>query len=166
MTGFVYFLRCGDFVKIGYSSKPTARLAALRTATPHESELIAKFPGTISHEKAVHRCLQHLHHRREWFRFTQEVTALISEGLPHLDTTLDMDSIESLFAQFDGPKGIARVIGKGHSTASEMKRRRSIPVEYWRMLIESEKGQEIGLTTDDLMIAHTMPAPETAGAPA
>jgi len=77
-----------------------------------------------------------------------------------------MRTVHDIFREFDGPKGVARVIGKGHSTASEMKRRRSIPVEYWRMLIESEKGQEIGLTTDDLMIAHTMPAPEPAGAPA
>ena len=154
MTGFVYFLRCGDFVKIGYSSKPTARLDALRTATPHESELIAKFPGTISHEKAVHRCLQHLHHRREWFRFTQEVTALISEGLPHLDTTPDMDSIESLFAQLGGPSEVGRIIGRSTEHAAAMKRRKSIPVRYWSKLVVAAQQNGVDLNADRLTKLH------------
>ena len=63
-------------------------------------------------------------------------------------------SVSDLFDRFDGPKGVARIISKGHSTASEMKRRASIPVEYWPALIDSDKGQELGLTAEHLMRIH------------
>ena len=82
MTGFVYFLRCGDFVKVGFSLKPNLRLNALRTATPHGSELMALLPGTPEQEKLAHRALQSVHHVREWFRNGQEVADLIKNGIP------------------------------------------------------------------------------------
>jgi hypothetical protein len=60
-------------------------------------------------------------------------------------------TVDELFARFGGSAAVARAIGKGPSTASEMKRRNSIPVEYWPALIESETGRQIGLRSDDLM---------------
>lgn len=42
-----------------------------------------------------------------------------------------MDTIPELIDAFGGPTAFGRVIGKRSSTASEMKRSRSIPLEYW-----------------------------------
>lgn len=85
MTGFVYFLRCGDYVKIGYSRTPDVRVAMLKCATPYKVEQIAVFPGTRAHEQATHKVLASVHHVREWFRWGPEVQQLIAEGLPHPD---------------------------------------------------------------------------------
>ena len=50
---------------------------------------------------------------------------------------------------------MAKILGCGQSTASEMKRRRSIPVRYWESLIASDKGRELGLSSDVLMQVHS-----------
>jgi hypothetical protein len=62
-----------------------------------------------------------------------------------------MNTVADLFHKFGGPAQVARAIGKRQSTASEMKRRASIPIEHWQALIESEMGQEIGLSAEVLM---------------
>lgn len=85
MTGFVYFLRCGDFVKVGYSRTPDVRVAMLKCATPYKVEKIAVLPGTRAHEQAAHRVLASVHHVREWFHWGPEVQQIITEGLPHPD---------------------------------------------------------------------------------
>lgn len=68
MTGFVYFLRCGDFVKIGYSENPKRRLLHLQTATPYDFELIGAHKGSREQEQYLHKTFAHLRHRHEWFR--------------------------------------------------------------------------------------------------
>lgn len=68
-----------------------------------------------------------------------------------------VDTIPGLFDILGGPAGVARILGCGNSTASEMKRRRSIPVDYWPDLLASERGKAIELTADDLVRLHTAP---------
>lgn len=65
-----------------------------------------------------------------------------------------MKSVSDLFEKMGGSAAIARIIRKGASTASEMKRRGSIPVEYWPDLIESDKGHELGLSAELLLDLH------------
>ena len=64
------------------------------------------------------------------------------------------ETIDDIFRLFGGPTAVARVIGKRPTTASEMKRRQSIPVRYWPSLLESARGHEIGLTSEILMEVH------------
>lgn len=66
-----------------------------------------------------------------------------------------MHSVVELFQKFGGPAAVARAIGKKQSTASEMKRRGSIPVEHWPALISSPQGQKLGLDADALVRIHT-----------
>jgi hypothetical protein len=65
-----------------------------------------------------------------------------------------MNSVYELFDQMGGAAAVGRLIGKGASTASEMKRRGSIPVEYWPVLIESAKGRELGISAEILLRIH------------
>jgi hypothetical protein len=66
-----------------------------------------------------------------------------------------MNSVPELIDAFGGPTAFSRVIEKGPSTASEMKRSRSIGIQYWPKVIEAaaERGLQ-GVTTDLLMRIH------------
>jgi hypothetical protein len=82
-----------------------------------------------------------------------------------MDTKLTkLDSVDDVFTAFGGPTTLARALSlKGASTASEMKRRGSIPVDYWRRLVEvaPEFGVS-GLTYEKLVSMHTSAQPERA----
>lgn len=64
----VYYLRAGDRLKIGTSSKPRQRLAALRF-----DELLAFEPGDRTLEQARHREFAALRGTGEWFEFRDEL---------------------------------------------------------------------------------------------
>jgi len=85
MTGFVYFLRCGDFVKIGYSASPKGRLRALRTSMPFDCEIVGIHSGTKNHEQQLHRIFSHLRHRNEWFRLDESIVEIAKTGLPYME---------------------------------------------------------------------------------
>lgn len=59
-----------------------------------------------------------------------------------------MQNVGDIFELFGGNAAVARVLGVGPSTASEMKRRESIPVEYWPALVDAAKH----LGNDDLSL--------------
>jgi len=60
----------------------------------------------------------------------------------------DMKTVSDIFDIFGGNASVARILGVGPSTASEMKRRESIPVEYWPDLVA--EGRRVG--RDDLSL--------------
>jgi len=84
MTGHVYFLRCGDFVKIGYSATPDVRVRDLSNATPYQVELIGLHPGSKRHEFALHKYFSNLRHsdKREWFILTDGIRDVAANGFP------------------------------------------------------------------------------------
>lgn len=83
---FVYFIRCGGFVKIGASHSPQKRLDSIRAAggvlTPFlldlsGAELVTTEPGGFTREKALHARFKHLRHTGEWFTEAPELTKYI-----------------------------------------------------------------------------------------
>lgn len=66
-----------------------------------------------------------------------------------------MNSVPELIDAFGGPTAFSKIIEKRPSTASEMKRNRSIAVDYWPKIIEAaaERGIE-GVTAEFLMRIH------------
>ena len=68
-----------------------------------------------------------------------------------------MSDVETLINKFGGPTAFARAIGVQPSTASEMKRRKSIPVQRWPSVIAAAQARGIELDSEILMCAH---APE------
>jgi hypothetical protein len=66
-SGYVYFLRMGPSVKIGFSKKPWARIADLRTGFSKDFDSIVCVKGTMADERAIHRRFQAHRVTGEWF---------------------------------------------------------------------------------------------------
>lgn len=71
-----------------------------------------------------------------------------------------MRDVPELITEFGGPTAFARAIGVQPSTASEMKRRGSIPVRYWPSVLSAAENLNIQISSDDLVAIHT---PEAVG---
>jgi hypothetical protein len=71
-SGWVYFIRFSDRIKIGYTTKPDNRLRDL----PHE-QVIGVIPGTRSDEAAWHELLTEFHVVGEWFRAEPAVLEML-----------------------------------------------------------------------------------------
>jgi hypothetical protein len=84
--GKVYFIRCGDTVKIGFSKNPWARLNALKGVTPIEPVLIGSVAGTMEDAKSTVLKLAASRVNREWFALTPEV-------ISHLESALGSDAV-------------------------------------------------------------------------
>lgn len=67
-----------------------------------------------------------------------------------------MLTVQKIFEDFGGPTKLGRAIGVAPSTASEMKRRASIPVDYWPRLVAAAQECGVqGLTYERLVEVHT-----------
>lgn len=84
LGGGVYFIKCGDFIKIGTSVSIRNRLAAFATSNPYDF-LLLLFICTHSQisarklEGALHRKFAVQRHRGEWFKDCPEIAAFIAE---------------------------------------------------------------------------------------
>jgi hypothetical protein len=79
-------------------------------------------------------------------------------------TTVSMKSVSDIFSAFGGPSAVARVLRVKPSTASEMKRRGSIPAEYWRDLVDAAESRAIGgITAMALAEIHARPSGKLDG---
>jgi hypothetical protein len=65
---FVYFIRGGEHIKIGWSKDPLKRLEQLRTGCPYPLEMLGCMAGEESDERALHEHFAHLRERGEWFK--------------------------------------------------------------------------------------------------
>ncbi len=155
MSGFVYFLRCGNFVKVGFSATPNVRIGQLKTASPHDLDVVAVLPGTRDQEAAVHSILASVHHRREWFRDGSEVEAVLREGLPHVDRRFHQHPVVPVIDSWPSIRAFANDAGVSYGAAKQMRRRHSIPAPYWFALTSSETGRRLGITVAGLLAAHT-----------
>lgn len=79
-----------------------------------------------------------------------------------------MKNVGDIFQALGGLTAVARIINKGPSTVSEMKRRNSVAVDYWPTLVAAandaaiaarDKRDAFVLTNDMLVDAHNPPRP-------
>lgn len=70
---WTYFIRSGQFVKIGTSRSVRRRLYTVRVGTPEGARLIGMAMGGADREKLIHAHLADFHHRGEWFRLHRKV---------------------------------------------------------------------------------------------
>jgi hypothetical protein len=75
--GKVYFIRAGDKIKIGFSTRPLDRLKALQTAHPGCLEIIGIMHGAFSLEGRLHEQFSRYRIRGEWFRLSPEIVRYI-----------------------------------------------------------------------------------------
>lgn len=66
-----------------------------------------------------------------------------------------MNTVPDIVDAFGGTAAFARALDLGVSTASEMKRRKSIPVRYWPDLVAIGRSKGVrGLSYKTLVQAH------------
>jgi len=90
--GSIYFIECGDFIKIGHASLVDRRFASLQGAIPYELKLLAVTCGSRDFEAKLHRRFAHLLHRNEWFRKAPELMKLIADLQPSVERTANNPS--------------------------------------------------------------------------
>lgn len=75
--GYVYFVKMGAAVKIGFSTDVGSRLKTLRTASPGEVILVKVHDGTPATEKAFHDRFKQCRGKGEWFRLEGDLAAFL-----------------------------------------------------------------------------------------
>ena len=65
--GNIYFIKCGNFVKIGYAKDVSKRLSELQVGNPYPLTIMTVIPGTLRLEALFHQALQGYRERGEWF---------------------------------------------------------------------------------------------------
>ena len=79
--GKIYFLRCGSFVKIGFTNNLERRIGTLSDYLPGPPKLLLTRCGAIGDERALHRRFAELRSHREWFRLDGKLRDFLrSEG--------------------------------------------------------------------------------------
>jgi hypothetical protein len=66
-----------------------------------------------------------------------------------------MQTIDAIFSNLGGPASVGRIIGKSTEHAASIRRRGSVPVEYWPKIIEAARGLDLAITYETLVAAHT-----------
>lgn len=79
MNGFVYFAKCGDEVKIGYSTDVRKRVESLAIGNAARIEIIGVVAGEPWLEGRTHARLSHLRKRGEWFADCDELRRVLAE---------------------------------------------------------------------------------------
>lgn len=87
-SGFVYFIRRGRTVKIGYAHDPISRMRHLQTANSHALILLGAIGGSYQDEKAIRLELREHRLRGEWVSANRSVmayikTILAERGIPY-----------------------------------------------------------------------------------
>lgn len=75
---YVIQSECGR-VKIGSSLNPESRARAIRQHSPTLTRLIARWPGDVADELALHKHLNASRHHNEWFLPTVQISDFVAE---------------------------------------------------------------------------------------
>ena len=146
MTGFIYAIESGGFVKIGWSRDPQRRLDKIRSDAPHESTLLGVRAGTSSDEKAIQQLLGASRSRGEWFHMegTQEFLQSLSPfKKPSAKTRKPFNRLDA-YLLTNGLKDayFAGLIGRDRTTVSRWRRGLSRP--EWKdvqLIVRVTKGE-------------------------
>ena len=77
-AGFIYLVKCHDFVKIGIANEVRLRLSSLQTGNPYLLKLVAhrRSFNAASEEASLHKRYEQYQVNGEWFRLPK---ALLKE---------------------------------------------------------------------------------------
>lgn len=98
----IYFIRCKDLVKIGYTNSVSKRFASLQTGSPYDLYLLAMDTGNRKLEKLYHRLYEKYHERGEWFRFEGKILEDVL-ALRHM-FFMDYYTRECMYAHLNGDR--------------------------------------------------------------
>jgi len=98
----VYFVACGDFVKIGFTTRDMdTRLGEMSTGNPAALELIGTLVVTEKQDdRGLQKRFSKYHYRNEWFHKTLELLEAIDKLIEHHEIEVDgfdLDLTKPLF---------------------------------------------------------------------
>lgn len=83
----LYFIQCGDAVKIGRAKDVWVRLANMQANNPVELNCLCRLPNRGWEERQWHERFAHLLIRGEWYRWVPEIAKAIAKArLPYAPT--------------------------------------------------------------------------------
>lgn len=80
ITGFIYVLGFGRFVKIGFTRNIQQRIAELGRLLPEDPALLMLFPGSLATEAGLHARFKKYRRNGEWFFRAPELEAWLTES--------------------------------------------------------------------------------------
>lgn len=80
--GYVYFVRVGGQVKIGFTKTVSQRIRALQTSCAEPLEVLAILPGTTETEKFMHSRFGDYRTGGEWFSLTGLLADFLGYKIP------------------------------------------------------------------------------------
>jgi Meiotically up-regulated gene 113 len=92
--GFVYFLRAGKRVKIGFSKNPFTRISDLRTNIADPLDNVVIFKGSRLDEQRLHRRLRAYRMEGEWFALSETTTKMMCRCSVMGADALDVESAQ------------------------------------------------------------------------
>lgn len=82
VRGHVYFIRAGEFIKIGYSTRPLERLRNLQTSNAGTLEIVGTRRASREFETELHQHFKQFRVRGEWFKVTRSILRYIEQNTP------------------------------------------------------------------------------------
>lgn len=79
---FIYFVRSGEFIKIGQSKQWKKRIEQMQVGSPHTIITLLVLVAEPSLEGKLHNWFRADHFRGEWFHSGPAILAYIKERLP------------------------------------------------------------------------------------
>lgn len=90
---FVYFLRAGEFVKIGRSKRWKVRMAHMQIGSPYTIVPLLVLIGDEALEKRLHARFRADRFRGEWFHMSPTIGAFIKQNLQNCVAKADRDDL-------------------------------------------------------------------------
>jgi hypothetical protein len=79
---FIYFVRSGEFIKIGQSRRWKMRIEGMQVGSPHTIIVLLVLKADPKLESKLHNWFRTDHFRGEWFHSGPAILAYIREHLP------------------------------------------------------------------------------------
>lgn len=73
----IYFIKQGDYVKIGFTNRFKTRLNQLQVSSPIKLEVLGIIEGDKTNEKYMHDKFKHISTNGEWFMYCDELKSYI-----------------------------------------------------------------------------------------
>ena len=92
---FIYFVRAGEFVKIGQSRNWKDRIATIQTGSPYTVVPLLVLKDHPYLERKLHNRFRNDRFRAEWFHFSPAIREFIKENLAFCQTLAEVDDLRS-----------------------------------------------------------------------
>lgn len=160
MTGFVYFVRCNDRIKIGFSLDPHLRFNKIKSDAPYPCEMLGTVSALEYSEAALHEKFSRFRAHGEWFFAAHEIIEFIAPTtaadvapsiLLETPKPIARSAAARIIMDLGGLTKVARIVRRPLSTVQGWKTRGRIPQDHWADLISHVRANGGELNVGDFL---------------